>query len=560
MCIGGCFMLSFCAIGFKLVEIGLHPKSEATLKAIAAMPQHNPQNLFDAESVPVAIDAEKRLRGDIVDRNGVVLATSLSTASLFADAREVKNPGDAAKKLVKLFPEVGHKKLLKELSSGKSFVWLKRNLTPIEQHKVNNLGIPGLYFQPEVRRVYPHGALFSHVLGYVGVDNRGLAGVEKTFDKRLLNDEENNEPLQLSLDMRIQNIVREELQKAVKEFQAIGATGVVLDIKTGEIISMANLPDFDPHQPGKAKDISKFNRATLGVYEMGSTFKTFTVAAALHYGVAGMRDGYDASRPIKISRFTISDTHPKKRWLSVPEIFAYSSNIGTVRMVLDLGTNRQRDFLKKLGMFKSLDLELPEMATPLSPNPWREINTMTISYGHGLAVTPMHLVRGIATLVGDGREVGMTLVKGGNAKKKQGDQVVTENTSLMMRKLMRMVVQHGTASRADVQGYRVGGKTGTAEKVQAGGRYNDHAKLASFVGVFPTDKPQYVVLVMIDEPRGNKSTYGYATGGWVSAPVVGRIVSRMGPMMGISPIFDVENKTDPYWFDTEKKQTHAVAY
>lgn len=328
-----------------------------------------------------------------------------------------------------------------------------------------------------------------------------------------------------------------------------------MDIKSGEILSMVSLPDFDPHKPAKATDAQKFNRATLGAYEMGSTFKSFTMAMGLDYGVATMKSGYDATNPLKIATFTINDAHGKKRWLSVPEIYAYSSNIGTAKMALDVGTKRQKEFLGKMGMFKPIDIELPEKASPQFPEDWKEINTVTISYGHGISVTPLHLVRGIASLVGGGTLEKLTLLKDGNKNKAKGERVVSEQTSENVRRLMRLVVDHGTGGKADIAGYRVAGKTGTAEKVQAGGKYNPDAKIASFIATFPVDEPKYIVLVMIDEPKGNKSTYGFATGGMISAPVVGKIIARMGPMLGIKPRYDVpKDDAEKFWVSNEKDE------
>ena len=470
---------------------------------------------------------------------------------------------DAAHKLAGVFPELNAKDLKKKLNREATFVWIKRNLTPQEQHAVNNLGIPGLYFQPEQKRVYPHGNLFSHVLGYVDRDNKGLAGVEQYFNKRLNDTRNYREPLNLSLDVRLQQIARTSLGDAIQTYNALGGTAVVLDVRTNEVLAMCSLPDFNPHDAGRASDDSKFNRAALGVYEMGSTFKTFTTAMALDYGIVSMRDGYDATNPIKVSRFTISDTHPKKRWLSVPEIYAYSSNIGTVKMVLDVGVTRQKEFLKRLGLFQAVKIELPEAAKPLLPSQWREINAVTISYGHGLSVTPLSLAQATSAVVNGGFLRPLTVLKDGNIRTAETQRVLSENTARQMRRLMRMVVQHGTGNRADVAGYRVGGKTGTAEKVQAGGRYNASAKQALFIGAFPVDDPKYLVLVMVDEPKGNKSTYGYATGGWIAAPVAANIIRRMAPMYGMRPIFDVipENAADRPWVEqAEQRFLQDVKY
>ncbi len=545
LCVGLFFTLSFGSIAARMVEVAVIRNPDA-LRITVADADTNA-----SEEVEMASTEKSLSRGDVVDRNGVLLATSLMTASVFVNPKEIKNLEEAATKLSEALKQ-DKTQLLKKLSSGKSFVWIKRNLGPADQQVVNSLGIPGLYFLPEEKRVYPHGAMFSHVLGYVGMDNKGLAGLERGLDNRLRDTQANREPLKLSLDTRLQAIMYSEVKQAVEEYNAIGATGMIMDMDTGELLSMVSLPDFDPQKPSSATDAQKFNRATLGTYEMGSTFKTFTSAMALDYGTVTMKSGYDASRPFKIASFTISDTHGKGRWLSVPEIYAYSSNIGTAKMALDVGAKRQKEFLEKLGMMKPIEIEIPEISQPLYPKEWKEINTVTIAYGHGMAVSPLHLLRGIAA-VATGRLPTLTLVKGDG--KVAGERIVSDETAHNVRRLMRLVVDHGTGGKADVAGYRVGGKTGTAEK-NTGGQYNENAKIASFISVFPVDKPKYAVLVMVDEPKGNKSTYGYATGGWISAPVVGHVIARMGPLMGIKPEFDVpEDDAEKFW--TEKDEHPA---
>jgi cell division protein FtsI (penicillin-binding protein 3) len=328
--------------------------------------------------------------------------------------------------------------------------------------------------------------------------------------------------------------VRDELARQIAAFDAIGGTGVVLDVETGETIAMVSLPDFDPNVAGQVDPDTRFNRATLGVYEMGSTFKIFNTAMALDLGTASMRSGYDATHPIKISRFTINDFHGKKRWLTVPEIFKYSSNIGSVKMALDVGTERQRAFLTRLGMLRETAVELPERGLPLAPNPWRPINTMTIAFGHGLSISPLHLASGVATVVNGGIRQPVTLLRADTPS--PGERVISESTSDSMRRLMRLVVQDGTGSKADALGYIVGGKTGTAEKVGGRGGYKRKALLSSFVAAFPMQAPRYVVLVMVDEPKGNKESHGYATGGWVAAPAISRIVARAAPLLGVAPV------------------------
>jgi cell division protein FtsI (penicillin-binding protein 3) len=421
-----------------------------------------------------------------------------------------------------------------KLSADRSFVWVKRNLTPRQHYAVNRLGIPGLYFQREERRVYPHGPLAAHVLGFTDIDNRGIAGVEQHFDRRLKDD---HQPLALSIDIRMQHVLREELARAVAEFSALGGGGVILDATSGEILAMVSLPDFDPNAPGVASPEARFNRNTLGVYEMGSVFKIFTTAMALDSGVTSLSGGYDASRPIRVSRYTITDYHPKKRWLSVPEIFMYSSNIGSARMALDVGPERQRDFLGRLGMLKPLALELPELGEPQGPSAWKDLATMTIAFGHGLSVTPMHMAAGVSAIVNGGRLIPTTLTRRDPRQPVAGVQVIRPDTSEAMRRLMRLAVERGTGKNADVPGYRVGGKTGTAEKV-AGRRYKHNALFSSFVAAFPIEKPRFVLFIALDEPQATKATHGFATGGWIAAPVAARVIERVAPIAGVAPIED----------------------
>lgn len=468
-------------------------------------------------------------RGKIVDRNGEVLATDLATASLYANARRLLDPEEAALALVNALPDLDHAATLKRLRSGRTFVWLRRNLTPREQWEVNRLGIPGLDFVPEYNRVYPHGPLLSHVLGFVDRDNRGIAGLEKTFDASL-ND---GDVLRLTIDLRVQHALREELRAAMIEHDAKGAAGIVLDTRSGEVVALVSLPDFDPNHPGKARERSLFNRATLGVYELGSTFKIFTTAIALDSGVATMEQRYDATRPLTVASHTIRDYHAKRRWLSLPEVFMFSSNIGAARMALDIGAATQQDYLRRLGLLDAPAIELPEVGRPLVPSPWRPVNTMTIGFGHGLAVSPLQLASGAATVVNGGVRNEPTLVaRSGTVPPVR---VFDASTSRQIRRLMRLAVTDGTGRRADVAGYAVGGKTGTAEK-PGGTGYEGSALISSFVAAFPIDDPRYVVLAMLDEPSGSNGTRGYATGGWVAAPVVGAVIARMAPMLGVAPV------------------------
>lgn len=481
-----------------------------------------------------AVAVEQPDRAAIRDRNGELLATSLGTASLFADATQVSDPATAARQLKGVLPELNEADVRTKLTSERRFIWIHRNLTPRQQYAVNRLGIPGLSFQREARRVYPQGAMAAHVVGFTDVDGKGIAGIERSFDGALA---AGTAPIDLSLDMRVQHAVVDELTNAIKDFNAVGGVGVVLDVRSGEVLALASLPDFDPNHPGDVKPEDRFNRATLGVYEMGSTFKTFVIAGALDSGTATLKSGYDATNPIHIGRFTIEDYHAKRRWLSVPEIYIHSSNIGAAKMALDLGTPQFRAFLHSVGFNEPSPLEVPEVGKPMSPAQWRDINTMTIAFGHGMAVSPIQLASATAAMINGGILVQPTLIKRTNVEGAMGARVISRETSADMRKLMRLVVEQGTAKSADVPGYLVGGKTGTAEKTGVGG-YKKKSLLSSFIGAFPMNDPRYLVLVMLDEPKGNKQSYGYATGGWVAAPAAGRIVRRIGPMLGVEPVDD----------------------
>lgn len=526
--------LAFGGIGARLIDLSVIGGADAVQTARPA-----------ASQKPVSD------RADIVDRNGVILASSLPTASLYADPSEVIDPHGAARKISEAFPEIDRSKLTKDLLKGGRFLWVKRNLSPDQQMMANRLGIPGFAFLREERRVYPHGKLTAHILGATDIDGNGVAGVEKFFDEKLHTPDQE---LRLSLDIRVQSILRAELTAAVSEFKAIGAAGVVLDVNTGEVVAMVSLPDFDPNEINHASMDARFNRVTKGVYEMGSTFKLFTAAMALDSGTIDMKDGYDATKPIRVARFTINDFHAQKRWLSVPEIIVHSSNIGAAKMAVDVGTEGQQRYLKQFGLLSPVTLELPELGRPLTPYRWREINTMTISYGHGIAVTPVHLASAISTLVNGGIAYPATLVKSDSKSQHRGEQVISKETSDKMRQLMRLVVANGTGRKAEAKGYVVGGKTGTAEK-QIGGKYKKSAKISSFVGAFPIHAPRYVVFAMVDEPIGNKSTFNYSTGGWVAAPVVKRVVAQIGPLLGIMPHnSDIEPLALPL-IDMHKKKT-----
>lgn len=519
---GALCILGFSAIGVRLVDV--------TLMNQGAEPRL--PNTSAAASTRME-------RADIVDRNGVVLATSLTTASLFADPRDIQDVDGAAKLLVGVMPELNAAEVASKLRlKDRHFVWIRRNLTPKQQVAINRLGIPGLHFQRTERRVYPHGRLTSHFLGYTDVDNKGLAGIEAYFDRELRG---GRNPLRLSIDLRVQHILRDELAAAVRRHRAIGASGLIVDVNSGEIVAMASLPDFDPNAPMKVRKEARFNRNTLGVFEMGSTFKIFTTAMALEFGAARLDDLYDTKRPLKVARFTIRDYHPAGRDLSVSEIFVKSSNIGSARLAMDVGVKGHKYFLGELGMLRKAAIELPEIASPLVPARWREINTMTISFGHGLSVSPLQLMSGISAITNGGILRRPTLLAQAPGTARPGKRVISERTSGQMRGLLRRVVAESTGRKAAAPGFRVGGKTGTAEKL-LNGRYQNGKLLSSFAGIFPMDNPRYAVHVAIDEPKSADNNRKHNTGGWVAAPVVGSIIRRAGLMLGVKPVLIDENK------------------
>ncbi|WP_022728376.1 peptidoglycan D,D-transpeptidase FtsI family protein [Fodinicurvata sediminis] len=510
------FAMAFVMIGLRLVDLTLL-QSDASAQIATVAPANTEW---------------RSGRADIVDRNGTVLATTLPTNAVYANPRQIRNPDEVAGRLASVLKGIDEERLKGGLASDRSFTWVGRCLSPRETDAVNDLGIPGVYLQHDECRYYPHDDLFSHVVGYSDIDGQGIAGMEKTFEERLRG---GTAPLELSLDMRLQHIMAEELQAAMTEYSGIGASGLIMDVDTGEILAMVSLPTFDPDHPGAASDEARFNRATLGVYEVGSVFKIFSAAAALDAGAVRLDDGYDVSKPIRVAGYTINDFKPKDGWMSIPEIFLHSSNIGTVHMAMEAGTKAIQNYFGKFGLLKRGPVELPENGSPLVPAKWREINTMTISYGHGLAVTPVQVVRALSAMVNGGELLSPTLVKRKPGERPVGEQVISEQTSEQMRWLMRLVVAEGTGRNAEAPGYMVGGKTGTADKLKASGGYDRNNRIASFAGAFPMDDPQYAIFAMVDEPKPTENSYGYATAGWVVAPAIKKIVQRMGPVVGLEP-------------------------
>ena len=497
-------------------------------------------------------------RADIVDRNGVLLASNLPTHALYVEPGKIFDREEAVAALGRVFSDLNLERAAALVSSGRKTALLRHNLTPEQAHAINRLGIPGLWLERQEQRVYPQGRLFAHAVGFTDVDNRGLAGVEKAVDDELRRRAQDlGGPLALSLDIRVQHVLAQALQDTMTANRAVGAAGMVMDVETGEVLALVSLPSFNPKAPDRDGAEALFNRATLGTYELGSTFKPFTVAMALDLGIAGIEDSYDATEPLRVSRYLIRDHHPENRWLTVPEILIHSSNIGAARMAVEVGAKRQRAFLDRLGMFERMPLETSERGRPLAPRRWSEHTTMTVSYGHGLAVTPLHLLANYAALVNGGIAVTPTLLKRAPGEPLVHRRVISAETSAVMRMLLYAVVAEGTGKNAAVPGYLVGGKTGTAEKA-VGGRYKRDSMITSFVGVFPIDRPRYAVLTLFDEPKGTKETFGFATAGWNAAPAAGAVIERIAPILGVPSLVDPdETEEQPAFARRDEGGRHA---
>ena len=495
----------------------------------------------------VSQDAVATARPDILDRNGQIIATDVKTPSLFAEPRKIIDVDEAVELLTAVLPDLDANEVRERLSSKRGFVWLKREITPSQQRDIHRLGIPGVGFLTENKRVYPNGPIVSHEIGYVNIDNQGIAGIEKWLDGQGLAalhmaglaTDQLQRPVNLAVDLRAQYALREELAAARNKFKAKAAAGVIADVNTGEIIAMVSEPDFDPNNPRIANDPDHLNRLTTGVYEMGSTFKALTLAMALDSGRISLSSSFDARVPLRYGKFEINDFHAQRRVLTVPEIFTYSSNIGTARMALSLGVEYHKAFLRKLGQLDRLRTELPESADPLVPKHWGELNTVTIAFGHGLSVAPLQAVMGISALVNGGKLIPPTFLKRGEEEADRlAKRVIKPETAEKMRYLMRLNVEKGTATRANVMGYYVGGKTGTSEKV-VGGRYSKTKVLTSFTAILPADKPRYLLLIMLDEPQGLPETHGFSTSGWNAVPVGAKVIERVAPLLDIRPRFDL---------------------
>lgn len=486
-------------------------------------------------------------RPDIVDRNGEVLATDIKTASLFAEPRRIVDADEAIEKLSTVLPEIDYEQTYRKLKSGAGFVWLQRQLTPKQQADIMALGVPGLGFRTEKRRFYPSGETSSYIVGLTNIDNQGISGMEKYIDEQGLSDLQASglavardlKPVKLSIDLRVQHVVRDEIAAGLERYRALGAGAVVLNIKTGEVMAMASVPDFDPNNPYNAQEKDRLNRMSAGLYEMGSTFKSFTSAMALDSGKATMNSRFDASHPIRVGHQAIHDFHGKNRVLSLPEVFLYSSNIGSAREAELVGIEGHREFLHRLGILDRMQTELPEVARPTEPKVWKQVNSFTIAFGHGVSTTPLQAAVGCAALM-QGYLIEPTfLVRSEQEAMAVAKKVVSDKTVEGMRYLYTLNAEKGSARNARVPGYRVGGKTGTAEKV-INGRYSKELNFNTFVAAFPMDDPQFLVFTIADAPHPEKPgmTDVAANNAGVMA---GNIIRRAAAMLGVKPDFSHEN-------------------
>jgi cell division protein FtsI (penicillin-binding protein 3) len=519
------FAMLFAVIVGRLVYFGLKPEAQQAVRAAGS-------------------DAVAAARPDILDRNGEVLATDIKVMSIFAEPRRLIDKDEAVELLTAALPDVNATELRKKLGSRKGFVWVKRAASPKEQQEVFHLGLPGVGFLPENKRVYPNGPIAAHVLGFANLDGVGISGLEKYIDTQGLSDlngmgfkltADDLKPVTTSLDLRATYAVRDELEKGVAKFQAKAGAAAILDVNTGEIIAMASLPDFDPNQPADALDPNKINRLSVGVYEMGSTFKAISIAMALEANKVTLRSQLDARESLRYGRFTIHDFHAEHRMLTVPEVFVHSSNIGTARMAMMVGVQGHQAFLRKMGQLTRLRTELPESAEPLVPKRWSELNTITIAFGQGLNVAPLQALMAVGALVNGGVMIKPTFLKRTEADAKtDAERVVRPEVSESLRYLMRLNAEVGSARNANIPGYFIGGKTGTADKL-VHGHYSKDKVFTTFMAILPADHPKYLFLTLMDEPQAVAGTYGYHTAAWNSGDVTGKIIERVAPLLGIPP-------------------------
>ncbi len=499
--------LYFCLI-FKIVDLCINPKL-----------------------TPEMIVYKSQTRGRIFDKNGHILAVNLPTKSIYIKPEEIIDTDKTLKKICEILfsddaIEKNLLKIKKNVASGRKFVWIQRHLTPSVSAKLKFLGLPGVYLINDTKRFYPHENNCSHVVGFVDIDQHGISGIEKRFDDKLCDGED----IYLSMDIRIQSAVRNTLNRSITNHQALGGMVVIMDANSGEVVSLVSLPDFNPNAP-KSNSEAMFNRASLGLYEMGSTFKILTLAIGLDTGVVKLSDSFNVSQPLKLGKYLINDYRFHKTNLTLPEVLIFSSNKGVGQIGIKIGVEKQQEYLRNLGMLSPIDIEISEKSKPIHVNKkqWNDVYLVTISYGYGIAVTALHTVQAIAAVTNGGILYKPTILK--QTKQPEGVRVFKESTSQVMRKIMRRVVEEGYAKKAKVPGYDIGGKTGTAEKIKNGIYVKKNCNLVSFLGALPIDNPKYIIYVAVDEPKPNKLNVGFTTGGWVAAPLAAEILRSAGSFL-----------------------------
>lgn len=516
-------IMSFTIIGYRTISLASINKNNVSNKVYAEI---------ENESIP------KSLRGNIYDRNNKILATTINTLSLNVNPQEILNIDQTIAKLIKVFPQLEEKVLYKKLNSNKKFINLLKEISPREYVSLLNAGIEGLKIETKNKRIYPNNTLAAHILGATDIDGNGIAGIEKKFDSQL----QDGSNVTLSIHSGIQHITRTLLLDQIKKFKAEGGAGIIMNAKNGEVFSIVSLPDYNANNYNSILNYKLFNKATKGIYELGSTLKLITAAIAFDSNLINENDVFDVSKPLKVSSRIINDFHPLNYAINIPEVIVHSSNIGSAKIAEKFGSSTQLKYLRSLGLLSILSLEIPELGKPQVLIDKKVLSTMTISYGHGISITPMHLASATATIVNSGAKVNPTLIKGKTEKK--NEVIISNKTSLKMKSIMRLVVsnKYGTAKKAEAPGYLIGGKTGTAEKIKPSGGYSKKENIVAFTGAFPMNDPEFIITIMIDNPKGQKFSFGHRTAGWVVAPIVKKLVTRVAPILGVNPQLESSSK------------------
>ena len=510
------FVISFTTIGYRTITLASVKKD----------------NLSKTVNKKIETRTFKEnLRGNIYDRNNNILATTINTLSLNINPQEVLNKNETIAKLILIFPNLDNEVLLKKINSNRKHVNLLREISPKNYIRLLQTGIEGLKIQKSTKRIYPNNSLASHILGGTDIDGKGIAGIEKKFDSQL----QEGESINLSIHSGIQHITKKLLSDQITRFEAEGGAGIVMDAKNGQVYSIVSLPDYNANNYNKTLNKKLFNKATKGIYELGSTLKLITAAIAFESKLINENEVFDVSKPLRVSSRIISDFHPLSYALNIPEVIVHSSNIGSAKIAEKFGPSIQLKYLRSLGLMNILPLEIPELGKPQVIMDKKVLSTMTISYGHGISITPMHLTSATATIVNNGIKVNPTLLL--DKTSIENVQIISRKTSMKMKSIMRLVVsnKYGTAKKAEVAGYLIGGKTGTAEKINPDGGYFKKKNIVAFTGAFPMNEPQFIITIMIDNPKGQRFSHGYRTAGWVAAPVVKRLVTRIAPILGVKP-------------------------